>query len=326
MRRDRNRRARPTGAALASIAAAGVLLCAPAAARAAEAAIVTGPSGVKTLSYRAGAGEINQVSLNLQGANYTIQDSGGPPITAIPPCSPWPLMPGTGTGATCPAVDVERIAVDLGDQTDQLVIGGISRVLLPATIRGGAGADRMDGGEGGDTIDAFDQTADAIGCHAGNDTVYADRLDSVAGDCETVKHEPATGLDFGQSPTDVSEDFAVSVAVARAYRLAAALKRLRLRVGCSTGCTIETRLLLDRRRARRLGVGNGTKDVEVGRAQTTTLPTAGDTTVVIKLTRRAKRAFRRLRHLTLTVETRATGSVRNAVTLRTPVTLRRQPR
>jgi hypothetical protein len=323
MRRDRNRGARAGGAALAFIAAAGVLLCAPAAARAAEAAIVTGPSGVKTLSYRAGPGEINQVSLNLQGANYTIQDSGGPPITVVPPCSPWPLMPGAGTGATCPAVDVERIAVDLGDQTDQLFLGGISRVLLPATIRGGAGADRMDGGEGGDTIDAFDQTADAIGCHGGNDTVYADRLDSVAGDCETVKHEPATGTGFEQGPT---EDFAVSVAVARAYRLAAALKRLRLRVGCSTGCTIETRLLLDRRRARRLGVGNGTRDVEVGRAQTTTLATAGDTRVVIKLTRRAKRAFERLRRVTLTVETRATGSVRSVVTLRTPVTLRRQRR
>jgi hypothetical protein len=315
----KHRARRLSCAALASIAAAIVLLGAPTAARAAEAAIVTGPSGVKTLSYRAGAGEINQVSLNLQGANYTIQDSGGPPITTKPPCSPWSLTPGLGTGATCPAVDVERIAVDLGDQADQLFIGGISHVLVPATIRGEAGADRMDGGDGGDVIDAFDQTADAIGCHGGDDTVYADLLDSVAADCETVKQEP-----FPQGPTEVSEGFAVSVAVVRAYRLAAAFKRLPVRVGCSTGCTIEARLLLNRRRARRLGLGTGSKDVAVGRAQTTTLMQAGDTPVLIELTRRAKRAFRRLRRVTVTAETRAIGSAGSAVTLRTPVTLIRQ--
>jgi hypothetical protein len=317
----------PRSMGAAMIATVVALLLAPAGARAAEAAIVTGPSGGKAVTYRADAGEINQVSLNLQGPDYTIQDSAGPPITARPPCALLPLMLGLGTAASCPAVDVERLHVDLGDQTDQIFIGGASTVLVPATIRGGPGADRMDGGEGGDIIDAFDQTADVIGCHGGNDTVYADQLDAVAADCENVKHEPVTGTELPPAPTELPpgpteapRGFSVSVAVARAYRLAAAFKALPLRVGCSMTCTIDARLLLDRRRARRLGLGD-IRDFEVGRAEATRLSTAGKTRVLIELTQRAKRAFRRLRRVKVTVETHAIGSVGGAVTLRTPVTL-----
>jgi RTX calcium-binding nonapeptide repeat (4 copies) len=307
---NRNHWARSSSCAtFASIVAAVMLLSAPAAARAAEAAIVTGPDGVKTLTYRAGTGEINDVSLNLQGPNYTIQDLAGPPLTTTPPCSLWPLMGGLGTGAICPAVNVERIEVDLGDQVDKVFIGGISSVLIPATIRGGTGPDRMDGGEGSDTIHAVDQTADVIGCHGGNDTVFADRLDSVAADCETVMTEPAPVTEF-------PEGFEISVAVARAYRLAAAFKRLPLRVSCSTACTIEARLLLAPRRAQRLGLG-----VEIGRAETTALSAAGTARVFIVLTRRTKRALRRLRLMTATVEARTVVPVGRAVTLRTPVTV-----
>jgi hypothetical protein len=312
---DRNQAARSwILAAFASLAAVVTLLAAPAAARAAEAAIVTGPDGVRTLTYRAGTGEINDVSLNLQGANYTIQDLAGPPLTTTPPCSPWPLDLGLGTGAICPAVNVERIDVDLGDQVDRVFLGGVSSILIPATIRGGPGPDRIDGGDGNDTIDAVDQTADVIGCHGGNDTVSADLVDSVAGDCETVKTEPTPVTEF-------PEGFDVSIAVARTYRLAAAFRRLPLRVGCSTACTIEARLLLGPRRARRLGLGNGDRDVEVGRAETTTLSSAGEARVFIGLTRRAKRAFRSLRRVTATVEARTVVPVGRGVTVRTPVTL-----
>ena len=312
---DRNQEARSsTCAAFGFIAAAVMLLSAPAAAHAAEAAIVTGPDGVKTLTYRAGTGEINDVSLNLQGPNYTIQDLAGPQLMTTPPCSPWPLELGLGTGPICPAVNVGRIEVDLGDQVDRLFIGGISGVLIPAMILGGPGPDRIDGGDGSDTINAVDQTADVIGCHGGNDTVSADRLDSVAPDCETVKTEPAPVTEF-------PEGFDVSVAVARAYPLAAAFRRLPLRVGCSTACTIEARLLLGPRRARELGLGNGVQDVEIGRAETTMLSSAGTARVLIELTRRAKRALRPLRRVTATVEARMVVPVGRAVTLRTAVTL-----
>jgi hypothetical protein len=318
--------ARPSGAGIAAFL---VLLVAPAEARAAEAGIVTDPSGGKAVTYRGDAGEINQVSLNLQGTNYTIQDSAGPAITVRPPCAPLPLMLGLGTGASCPAVNVERLHVDLGDQTDQIFIGGVSHVLVPATIRGGPGADRMDGGEGGDTIDAFDQTADVIGCHAGIDTVYADQVDAVAADCENVKHAPTTGTELLPGPTEVlpgpteaPQGFGLSVAVARAYRFAAAYKGLALRLGCSSGCTIKARLVLDRRRARRLGLGD-VRGFVVGRAAATRLSTAGKTRVLIDLTRRAKRAFRGLRRVTVKVEVQAIGSVGGAVTLSTPVTFHR---
>jgi hypothetical protein len=312
---DRNHGARSLmRAALATTAAAVMLLSAPAAAHAAEASIVTGPDGVKTLRYLAGTGEINDVSLNLQGPNYTIQDLAGPPLSTTPPCSPWPLDLGLGTGAICPALDVGRIEVNLADQVDRLFIGGISSVLIPATIRGGPGADRMDGGDGGDTIDAVDQTADVIGCHGGSDTVFADRFDSVAADCEIVKTEPAPVTEF-------PEGFDISVVVARASRLAAAFRHLPLRVGCSTACTIEARLLLGPRWARRLGLGTGAQQFEIGRAETTTLSSAGRARVLIELTRRARRALRGVRRVTATVEARMVVPVGRAVTLRTPVTL-----
>jgi Ca2+-binding RTX toxin-like protein len=53
-------------------------------------------------------------------------------------------------------------------------------------LYGGKGRDRLDGGAGNDRIYARDGARDAIRCGPGRDQVSADRLDSVARDCETV--------------------------------------------------------------------------------------------------------------------------------------------
>jgi len=53
-------------------------------------------------------------------------------------------------------------------------------------VTGGHGNDHLFGGLGNDTIDARDGQRDTISCGPGRDTVYEDKLDSVATDCERV--------------------------------------------------------------------------------------------------------------------------------------------
>ncbi len=55
-----------------------------------------------------------------------------------------------------------------------------------STLVGGGGTDVLTGGPHADAIDARDGLADRIVCKAGADTVQADAVDDVAGDCEAV--------------------------------------------------------------------------------------------------------------------------------------------
>jgi subtilisin family serine protease len=55
------------------------------------------------------------------------------------------------------------------------------------TLTGGSGLDRLFGGAGNDAIHALDGQRDTIDCGAGRDIVFADRLDRVAKNCETVR-------------------------------------------------------------------------------------------------------------------------------------------
>jgi hypothetical protein len=72
-----------------------------------------------------------------------------------------------------------------GPGNDTLTGGPNNDVLI-----GGPGHDRIDGGGGGDTIYAVDGERDWITCgknaYDRRDTVYADRIDVVASDCEIV--------------------------------------------------------------------------------------------------------------------------------------------
>jgi Tol biopolymer transport system component len=69
-----------------------------------------------------------------------------------------------------------------GSPFDDLVCGFEGR----DTLVGGAGRDRLLGGFDHDTIRARDGERDIIGCGAGRDLVYADRIDFVGVDCERV--------------------------------------------------------------------------------------------------------------------------------------------
>jgi Tol biopolymer transport system component len=68
-----------------------------------------------------------------------------------------------------------------GAGDDEILGGPGSDVLFP-----GAGHDRVLGGDGNDGVFSQDGERDLIGCGRGLDIVHADRLDSVARDCEHV--------------------------------------------------------------------------------------------------------------------------------------------
>ncbi len=118
----------------------------------------------------------------------------------------------------CPATDVRRVRVDLGDREDAATVtlgipvtvlggtgadrittgsagdeidGGSGNDVLAAgdgddVVQGGDGADEIDAGPGADRIAARDGTADVIDCGPGEDVVDADSFDTAAANCEGV--------------------------------------------------------------------------------------------------------------------------------------------
>lgn len=69
------------------------------------------------------------------------------------------------------------------------------------SLTGGAGEDDLSGGGSPDTLQLQDGEADTAGCGDDNDTVFADLVDTVDGDCETVNlpdvTAPETTIDTG---------------------------------------------------------------------------------------------------------------------------------
>jgi len=81
------------------------------------------------------------------------------------------LLGGTGNDTLLGGTGVDRLLGGSGN--DRLV--------------GGPGRDVLDGGTGKDRIEARDKARDVIRCGPGRDTVIADRVDSVARNCEVVR-------------------------------------------------------------------------------------------------------------------------------------------
>jgi Ca2+-binding RTX toxin-like protein len=69
--------------------------------------------------------------------------------------------------------------LDGGDGADRLEGGDGADALI-----GRGGLDLLLGGSAGDRIDARDRRRDGVECGADRDTVFADRVDRVARDCE----------------------------------------------------------------------------------------------------------------------------------------------
>lgn len=123
-----------------------------------------------------------------------------------------PATTGNGSGPESDSlVNVENVLG--GDRQDTLTGSSAANVLDGAygddtldgrggddTLIGGGGIDTVTGGGGDDTLElADDGSADSAACGDGTDTVNADDVDVVAGDCETV-HRPGGGNPGGGNP------------------------------------------------------------------------------------------------------------------------------
>jgi len=64
---------------------------------------------------------------------------------------------------------------------------GAGIVDLDVAVGGNLGADRIDGGPGDDRINVVHGERDRVVCGPGNDVVFVDPRDVVAGDCESVR-------------------------------------------------------------------------------------------------------------------------------------------
>jgi hypothetical protein len=136
---------------LRALLAAGAALVVLGAAPAANAATVSEASG--KLTYVAGTGEKNHVTIAPWGLSLKVTDTGtkqGAPIALMSGTGCWRL---SSSSASC----------------------GAAVTLVTASL-----------GDGDDFIDARDGKVDTIACGAGSDSGYAEALDSVGADCETV--------------------------------------------------------------------------------------------------------------------------------------------
>lgn len=182
-----------------------------------------------------------------------------------------------------------------GGAGDDLVDGGYG----DDTISGGPGRDHLYGDArsgdcgpvwcndpyGNDTIDARDGETDSVTCGAGEDTVRADAIDTVASDCEHVDGAAAPPVTAGPGTAAPA-----AIVVSGHPRLRTALRRgLRVIVGDPTTTVVA------RFHGRRVGAGTGSG------------------TVVVRFTRAGRRALRHHRRAKLTL---VAGGARTTVTLR----------
>jgi Ca2+-binding RTX toxin-like protein len=178
------------------------------------AADVSTQDSARWVRVRADDGEVNRVSIRLDGTDAVIVDDSAP-VQAGSGCTPI-----DGATARCAISGGDpRADVTLGDLDDEATaIGG-----FPVKIDGEAGNDRLTGGdgsdslqggdgddeltggpgdddfhggEGNDTIAARDGLRETISCGGGQDAGEADIEDEVDPDCEgVVKPLPPPGLD-----------------------------------------------------------------------------------------------------------------------------------
>ena len=187
------------------------------------------------------------------------------------------------------------------------------------TIVGGPGPDRIAGdhptGEcgiywckypaGNDTIDARDGEKDSVTCGFGTDTVNADPIDTVAGDCETVNGRGGKGR--GDDGKGGGSD-GLAVKATRSKLRAALAKGLRVRVTAPGPGKLRATATAKGKRVA---------------ARSRSAKSAGKTTVTLKFTARAKRSLRRAKRAKLKIAVRFTPRNGAATTTTTKVTLTR---
>ena len=162
-------------------------------------------TGDTIFEFRAGPGETNNAFVDGPSPYWFAQDVTGNPMTPYPPCYLVPEAPGIGARCPRPPEGVAYVAILLGDGSDTFAnMGPITRLLVEGgdgsdRIYGGSYEDVLVGGKGTDWISGYDRNDwinvrdgvfDEVQCGGGIDSVFADELDVVAGDCEQVDRIP----------------------------------------------------------------------------------------------------------------------------------------
>ena len=204
------------------------------------------------------------------------------------------------------------------------------------TITGGPGKDRIFGDKtssycggyscklpfGNDTIDARDGEADSVDCGVGEDTAIVDAIDTVT-NCEKVDKSgaPGGGGGGGNGPGagDAGGGAGTGLAVlGGATRKALLGGQLRVAIACAAACKVSARATLSKADARRLRLTSAT--LGGGRA---TLLAGGTAKVRIKLSAKAKKAFKRARKgVKVTLSVALSGADGKTVTTKRTVRLK----
>ena len=158
--------------------------------------INVGSAGTKVISIRATMSGVDANLANNSGA-LTL-DVKAPPAAApapVPPRTPTTVvspknLTGTSKANTLRGGSAADRLSGLGGNDRLFGLGGNDRLLGGSgndRLVGGSGRDVLLGGSGNDTIEARDKTRDTIDCGTGRDIVIADRIDTVARNCDVVR-------------------------------------------------------------------------------------------------------------------------------------------
>ena len=192
------------------------------------------PAGALVSYTSADATSLNTLKVRESGGKIEFRDptvDGGMDPGS---CTPGDVAGGFIIQTFCPGSGVTRVRIDLGEREDTAdvslpiavtLLGGPGADGLTAgpagdevsggegddvlaggdgddVIEGGLGADTLDGGPGTDEMRSRDGLSDMVACGPGTDTVYADTVDEVDADCESVNRvfvAPPSGSD-GDKP------------------------------------------------------------------------------------------------------------------------------
>jgi hypothetical protein len=184
------------------------------------------------------------------------------------------------------------------------------------TVEGGAGDDYLEGGFGNDVLDggpgvdqflgdrletdviaigndqirARDGVAEQINCSIGADTAQVDTADVVDPSCESV--------DRPRGPDPELRAGKPQVVGKRSIR-SIAKRGLAIRLACPAACTVTAELRVRKATARKLRLGRS----RVLARATRTLAAAGDARLTLKVKRSARKRFKRLRSVQVTLRT-----------------------
>jgi Ca2+-binding RTX toxin-like protein len=184
-----------------------------------------------------------------------------------------------------------------GGDGDDFLEGGFGNDVLD----GGAGVDQFNGDRteanviaiGNDQIRARDGNAEQVSCGIGSDSAQVDASDVVDATCETVDRGPV--IVDGHPPAKPGKPKLLTKLSVKAI----AKKGLVLRIACPAACAVTAELRVDKKTARKLKLGKS-RVLARGKKK---LAGAGNARVTLKVVRKARKPFKKLRRAKVTLKT-----------------------